>query len=62
VIERELAPFGARPHWGKLFTMAPAQLHTHYEKLPEFIVLSKRYDPRGKFRNEFLNANIFGGS
>src|SRR5438445_485726 len=25
-IERELAPYNPRPHWGKLFTMAPAQL------------------------------------
>ena len=31
VIERELAPFGARPHWGKLFTMAPARLDSLYE-------------------------------
>ncbi len=28
VIEKELAPFGGHPHWGKLFTMAPAQLHS----------------------------------
>jgi xylitol oxidase len=59
VIEKELAPFKARPHWGKLFTMAPAQLHASYEKLPEFVVLCKKHDPQGKFRNEFLNANIF---
>jgi len=62
VIERELAPFRARPHWGKLFTMAPSQLHSSYEKLPEFIALCKKYDPQGKFRNEFLNANIFSRS
>ncbi len=60
VIERELAPFQARPHWGKLFTMAPAQLHSSYEKLPEFIELSRKYDPQGKFRNDFLDTNIFG--
>jgi xylitol oxidase len=59
VIERELAPFKARPHWGKLFTTPPAQLKAIYERLPEFIQLSKKYDPRGKFRNEFLNTNIF---
>jgi xylitol oxidase len=59
VIERNLAPFGARPHWGKLFTIPPAQLHTHYEKLPNFVALCKKFDPQGKFRNEFLNANIF---
>jgi xylitol oxidase len=59
VIERELAPFKARPHWGKLFTMSPAQLKSSYEKLPEFIQLSKKYDPQGKFRNAFLEKNIF---
>ena len=59
VIERELAPFDARPHWGKLFTIAPERLRAQYSKLPEFIELSKKYDPQGKFRNEFLNTNIF---
>lgn len=59
VIEKELAPFNVRPHWGKLFTISPDQLHSQYEKLPEFIELCKRYDPKGKFRNEFLNKNIF---
>jgi xylitol oxidase len=59
VIEKELAPFQARPHWGKLFTMSPQQLHASYAKLPEFIALTKRFDPGGKFRNDFLNTNIF---
>jgi len=59
VIERELAPFKARPHWGKLFTMSPAQLKSSYERLPEFVQLSKEYDPQGKFRNAFLDRNIF---
>jgi xylitol oxidase len=60
VIENELAPFQARPHWGKLFTMSPEKLRSAYKKLPEFIELSKKYDPHGKFRNEFLNTNVFG--
>jgi xylitol oxidase len=59
VIEKELAPFQARPHWGKLFTMSPKELHSHYAKLPEFLSLTKKFDPNGKFRNDFLNANIF---
>jgi alditol oxidase len=59
VIETELAPFKARPHWGKLFTTSPAELKRIYRKMPEFIELSKRYDPQGKFRNEYLNKNIF---
>lgn len=59
-IERELAPFHPRPHWGKLFTLSPAVLHPEYEKLPHFVALSRRFDPTGKFRNDFLNTNIFG--
>jgi alditol oxidase len=59
VIEREVAPFNARPHWGKLFTMSPAELKRIYKKMPDFIELSKRHDPQGKFRNEYLNKNIF---
>jgi len=59
VIEKELAPFQARPHWGKLFTTPPSQLRAIYEKLPDFIQLARRYDPQGKLRNEFLNTNIF---
>src|SRR6195256_5459356 len=58
VIEKELAPFKARPHWGKLFTISPAKLKSCYKKLPDFIQLCKKYDPQGKFRNEFLSANI----
>jgi alditol oxidase len=59
VIEKELAPFNARPHWGKLFTTTPAELKAIYKKLPDFIQLSRTYDPQGKFRNQFLDTNIF---
>jgi xylitol oxidase len=59
VIERELAPFHARPHWGKLFTTSPAVLKSIYTKMPDFIELANKYDPQGKFRNDFLNKNIF---
>ena len=60
MIEEQLAPFDARPHWAKLFTMAPARLKSLYAKLPEYQDLLKHYDPRGKFRNEFLDTNIYG--
>ena len=58
-IERELAPYAARPHWGKLFTMKPADLQSRYEKLPDFIRFARKHDPSGKFRNTFLDQNIF---
>jgi alditol oxidase len=61
VIERELAPFNAKPHWGKLFTTSPQTLRNLYKRMPDFIELATKYDPQGKFRNDFLNKNIFGG-
>jgi xylitol oxidase len=59
VIEKELSPFHPRPHWGKLFTLSPAELRSRYEKLEDFLQLASKYDPKGKFRNDFLNINIF---
>ena len=59
VIERELAPYKVRPHWGKLFTINPAQLQASYEKLDEFKNLIQEYDPGGKFRNEFLTKTLY---
>ena len=60
MIEQQLAPFNARPHWAKLYTMAPARLQALYEKLPDFEELVKHYDPRGKFRNQYLDTEIYG--
>ena len=62
MIEEKLAPFGARPHWAKLFTMSPARLKTQYARMSDFRALLAQYDPNGKFRNEFINTNIYGMS
>jgi xylitol oxidase len=59
IIEERLAPFEARPHWGKLFTMSPARLRALYPKLPAFKELLRSQDPKGKFRNPFLNEKLF---
>lgn len=61
VIEKELSPFQPRPHWGKLFALSPPELRSRYEKLEQFVELARRYDPKGKFRNDFLNTNLFSG-
>ncbi len=58
-IEARLAPFGARPHWAKLFTIPPATLRSRYPKHAEFQALLRKQDPKGKFRNQFINHNIF---
>jgi xylitol oxidase len=58
LIEKTLAPYHARPHWGKLFTMQPAELQPRIAKLADFRALAKHYDPNGKFRNEFIDVNV----
>lgn len=60
VIETALAPFNARPHWGKLFTMPHEKIKTLYPKLTAFQQLLHQYDPAGCFKNNFLNTYIFG--
>ncbi|MCW3091202.1 MAG: FAD-binding protein [Ferruginibacter sp.] len=60
LIEEQLAPFNAKPHWAKLFTMSPSLLQSRYERLADFKQLVKQYDPESKFRNDFLSTNLFG--
>jgi xylitol oxidase len=60
VIEKELAPFKVRPHWAKIFTMDPKVLASRYEKMDDFKKLVAEYDPKGKFRNAYLDRNLFG--
>lgn len=62
LIERELAPFRPRPHWAKLFAMAPASFLPTYGSLDDFVRLATKFDPSGKFRNEFLNATVFSST
>lgn len=59
LIEAQLEPFGPRPHWAKLFTLPPARLQAQYARLADFKALLKGHDAEGKFRNEFLNANLY---
>jgi alditol oxidase len=54
-IEERLAPFGARPHWGKLFTMGVEPIRGQYERWADFGALQRGYDPTGKFRNELMD-------
>jgi xylitol oxidase len=59
-IEAKLAPFNPRPHWAKVFTMPPATIQAQYPKLPDYKALLAKYDPEGKFRNAYINKNIYG--
>jgi xylitol oxidase len=59
LIEAQLEPFGPRPHWAKLFTIPPARIQAQYARLAEFKASLQRQDPTGKFRNEFIDANLY---
>jgi xylitol oxidase len=48
-IEAKLAPFGARPHWAKVFTLDSSQIEPLYPRAKDFLALVRRYDLQGKF-------------
>jgi xylitol oxidase len=58
-IERALAPFDARPHWGKLFAESGG-LDRRYPRLGDFRSLVSSLDPDGKFRSPFVDRVVFG--
>jgi xylitol oxidase len=54
-VEQALEPFAPRPHWGKLFTIAPDVVRARYGLLPDFQRLRRRLDPANKLGNEFVD-------
>jgi alditol oxidase len=60
-VEAALAPFGARPHWGKLFLAGAAAIAPLYPRLPDFAGLVRRLDPHGVFANAWLYQRVLGG-
>jgi len=59
LIEDALTPLDVRPHWGKLFTLDPKVLQSRYkDDLPKFLEQATRFDPNGKFINEFLQKYL----
>jgi xylitol oxidase len=53
-LEAALAALGVRPHWGKLFTLDPAQVRAAYPRTADFLALVAETDPAGVFRNAYL--------
>ncbi|MEV8564984.1 FAD-binding protein [Streptomyces sp. NPDC051322] len=61
LLEQQLEPFAARPHWGKVYTVGADRLPDLYPKLTDFRSLARELDPKGKFTNAFL-APVLDGS
>ncbi len=59
-IEDILAPFEARPHWGKVFHADATTIAPLYKRHADFVRLLERLDPRGAFRNAWLKAHVLG--
>jgi xylitol oxidase len=55
-LEDALRPFGARPHWGKLFSPAGYDWESLYPRFAAFRSLASAHDPEGKFRNGLLDS------
>jgi xylitol oxidase len=54
LIEPALAPFDARPHWGKVFDIAPETVAGLYPRWSDFDRLLRSLDPKGTFGNDFV--------
>jgi xylitol oxidase len=57
-VEAALAPLEARPHWGKLFLADATAIGGLYERVGDFTSLLDRIDPRGAFRNAWLERHV----
>jgi alditol oxidase len=57
-VEAALAPFAARPHWGKVFTACRDDIAPLWPRLGEFAQLVRAADPAAKFRNAFLDRYL----
>jgi alditol oxidase len=57
-LERSLAPFGARPHWGKVFGVDPAVVADQYPRHAEARALRARLDPDDLLGNDYLDSYL----
>ncbi|MGV8969804.1 MAG: D-arabinono-1,4-lactone oxidase [Microbacteriaceae bacterium] len=56
LIEVALAPFAARPHWGKVHQVTAPEIDSLYDMLPNFRNMVARRDPNGTFTNAYLTS------
>jgi len=52
-VEAALAPFGGRPHWGKMSSLDADAIEDLFPRLPEFRALVARVDPSRRFASAF---------
>jgi alditol oxidase len=57
-IEAKLTPYGARPHWAKVFTLDSKEIAPLYPCIQDFRALTLELDPKGKFRNRYIRDRV----
>ena len=60
-VERTLAPFSPRAHWGKVFGLSAAAIAESLPRLTDFLALRDELDPGGKFLNTWLREKLLAG-
>ena len=61
-IETILSPFGARPHWGKVFAADAGTIAPLYPRMADFRTLRDRLDPAGVFVNDWMRGVVVGSA
>jgi xylitol oxidase len=57
-VEEALEPFGARPHWGKVWRVPGSTLRELHPDLARAGALAREFDPEGVFRNRFVEEYL----
>ncbi|KAG6865343.1 hypothetical protein C0991_003380 [Blastosporella zonata] len=58
--ESIVARHHGRPHWAKAHQLQPDALRALYPRFDDFRRVLKEVDPKGLFRNEYIQRHIFG--
>ncbi|MFF7157732.1 FAD-binding protein [Streptomyces sp. NPDC008139] len=54
-LERRLAPYAPRPHWGKVYVADAAEVRSRYPRMADFRALAAELDPDRTFSNAHLD-------
>ena len=57
-VERLMAGWGGRPHWGKRSFLAARELRTRYPKWDAFAAARAELDPEGRFENPWARRTL----
>ncbi|KAI0351627.1 L-gulonolactone/D-arabinono-1,4-lactone oxidase [Trametes cingulata] len=58
--EEIMIKYGGKPHWAKTHPLGPDALRALYPRFDEFVGVLNEVDPKGIFRNPYVQRHIFG--